>query len=68
MSAIGRFAVRRALSVLKLLLSMAIWAAIEMLGGWFAYSLGDFDCTFLDSCTSCSICPDLNMRMRACIT
>ena len=65
MSATGRLVVRRALAVLKLLLSMAIWAAFEVSGGWFACSLGVLDFTFLESCTNCSICPDLNMRMRS---
>ena len=67
LSATGRFDVRRALAVPKLLLSMAIWVAFDTFGGWFACSLGDLDC-FLFSCSSFSICPDLKKRIRSWIT
>lgn len=63
MTATGRLEVRRALAVLKLLLSMAICAAREMLEGEAACSLGGLVLTSFDIWNNFSIWPERNRRM-----
>ena len=65
MRATGRLDVRRALAVLKLLLSMAIWAERDISRGEVVCSLIGLIFTVLDIWNNFSICPDLNNHMRS---